>query len=70
VVNNRQDESPWRKATCSLGNSGCVELAPHGGGVAIRDSKHPDGPILLYTADEWRCFLRGAQDGEFNDLIP
>ncbi len=33
--------------------------------VAIRDSKDPDGPALVFTADEWRAFVSGARAGEF-----
>jgi hypothetical protein len=33
--------------------------------VAVRDSKHRGGPVLVFTADEWASFLRGVVDGEF-----
>ncbi|MER8072908.1 DUF397 domain-containing protein [Streptomyces sp. NPDC094034] len=39
---------------------------PSGGGRAVRDSKNPSGPALLFTADEWQAFVRGAVDGEFS----
>jgi hypothetical protein len=59
----------WRKATKS-GSAGCVEVAPLAdGGVAVRDSKDPDGPILRYTPVEWDAFLDGARKGEFDSLI-
>ena len=32
----------------------------------MRDSKHPDGPVLLFTAEEWDAFVEGAKDGEFD----
>ncbi len=32
---------------------------------ALRDSKNPDGPVLLFTAFEWECFLDGVDKGEF-----
>jgi hypothetical protein len=59
----------WRKAQSSMGNGACVELAPAEGMVAIRDSKDPAGPVLRYTAAEWRAFLDGAKRGEFDDLV-
>jgi len=59
---------PWRKAQRSVGNGACVELAPVNGMVAMRDSKDPDGPVLMYTAAEWDAFLHGAKAGEFDDL--
>jgi uncharacterized protein DUF397 len=58
----------WRKAQLSVSNGACVELAPANGMVALRDSKDPDGPVLMYTAAEWRAFLHGAKAGEFDDL--
>lgn len=34
-----------------------------GGLVALRDSKNPAGPALIFTADEWRAFTLGVRDG-------
>ncbi|MFP8908516.1 DUF397 domain-containing protein, partial [Streptomyces atacamensis] len=39
-----------------------------GGAVAMRNSKDPD-TVLRYTAAEWRAFVLGVRDGEF-DLKP
>ncbi len=58
----------WRKAQLSVADGACVELAPTNGMVAMRHSKDPDGPILMYTAAEWHAFLHGAKAGEFDDL--
>jgi hypothetical protein len=51
----------WRKSTFSSSNGGqCVEVAQNlPDVVAVRDSKDPDGPALIFTADEWRSFLEG-----------
>ncbi len=57
----------WRTAEKS-GGGDCVEVARHGNQVAVRDSKNPDGGVLLYTPREWDCFLDGARRGEFDDL--
>jgi hypothetical protein len=35
-----------------------------GGAVALRDSKNPTGPALLFTPDEWREFTRAVRHGE------
>jgi hypothetical protein len=68
TLNIGQNQLAWRKSTRS-GSAGCVELAPlPGGGVAVRDSKDPNGPILRYTAVEWDAFLDGARRGEFDTL--
>jgi hypothetical protein len=34
--------------------------------VTIRDGKNPDGPKLVFTPDEWRAFVLGVKDGEFD----
>lgn len=58
----------WRTSTRSGSNGGhCVEVALNlPGTVAVRDSKNPEGPALAFTPDEWRAFLAGARDGEFD----
>jgi hypothetical protein len=58
----------WRKGTRSGGNGGsCVEVARNLPGiVAVRDSKDREGGTLIFTPEEWRAFIRGAHDGEFD----
>ena len=59
----------WRKASAS-GSNGCVEVAPlAGGGIAVRDSKDPSGPVLSFTRHEWVSFLDGLGKGEFDHLV-
>ncbi|MEU1731888.1 DUF397 domain-containing protein [Streptosporangium sp. NPDC020145] len=58
----------WRKSSCS-GDSGgqCVEVAANlPGVVAVRDSKDPDGPKLLFAPHAWRSFVGGVKTGEFD----
>jgi len=55
----------WRKSQKSASNGGCVEVADLGRHVAVRDSKDPSGPVLVFTPHEWECFLDGARKGEF-----
>jgi Domain of unknown function (DUF397) len=57
----------WRKSRHSGGNGGsCVEVATLDDMVAVRDSKDPDGPALVFTRQEWRAFSAGMKDGEFD----
>jgi hypothetical protein len=59
----------WIKARSSTANGACVEVASAVGNIAIRDSKDPNGPILVYTPSEFRAFLEGARNGEFDNLV-
>ncbi len=36
--------------------------------ILMRDSKNPDGPVLAFTEAEWRAFIAGVKDGEFDDM--
>jgi hypothetical protein len=56
----------WVKSSYSGPQGNCVEVAHlPGGEVAMRNSRHPDGPALIFTRAEWDAFLSGASDGEF-----
>ena len=57
----------WRKSSRSGGSGQCVEVATDLDGiVAVRHSKRPDAEVIIYTEAEWRAFLGGAKDGEFD----
>ncbi|MFC4009370.1 DUF397 domain-containing protein [Nonomuraea purpurea] len=68
-------DARWIKSSLSNGQNNCVEVAvvPTGAGhvnnhriYAVRDSKDPHGPALVFTPDEWRAFVGGAKLGEFD----
>ncbi|MFG1853228.1 DUF397 domain-containing protein [Actinomadura geliboluensis] len=58
----------WLKSSYSGPNGGeCVELADVAGAVgasvvAVRDSKDPDGPVLLLTRAALRTAVQSATD--------
>jgi hypothetical protein len=54
----------WQKSRRSMSN-GCVEVAYIDDQVAVRDSKHREGPVLAFTPVEWEAFLGGISDGQF-----
>jgi len=60
---------PWRAAS-ACGSQNCVQVAAFddAGSVAVRDSKDPDGAMLVYSASEWKNFITGAKSGEFDNL--
>ncbi|MFI7337225.1 DUF397 domain-containing protein [Streptomyces sp. NPDC050085] len=60
----------WIKSRRSAAMGNCVELAVlEDGSVAVRNSRHPEGPALIYTQAEMTAFLAGAKDGEFDALV-
>jgi Domain of unknown function (DUF397) len=47
----------WRKSSYSGSNGGtCVEVGTTGPAIAVRDSKHPDGPRLAFSMATWQTF--------------
>jgi len=60
----------WQKSRRSNPSGNCVELAGlPDGGVAVRNSRDPYGPALVYTRDELAAFIAGARDGDFDHLV-
>ena len=60
----------WRKSQRSNSQGNCVELAELAdGSVAMRNSRHPQGPALVYTRAEVEAMVLGAKDGDFDYLL-
>ena len=54
-------EVRWLRSSYSTGANNCVETArpsagPGAGLLAVRDSKDPDGPALLFSPESWAGF--------------
>ncbi|MFJ5925968.1 DUF397 domain-containing protein [Kitasatospora sp. NPDC092948] len=59
----------WQKSGYSNSKGNCVEFAAlPNGDVAMRNSRFPDGPALVYTRAEIDAMLLGVKDGEFDHL--
>lgn len=65
-----QVEPRWRKSSYS-GNGGgdCVEVASNlPNAIAVRDSKNPDGAVLMIDPAEWRKFIADIKAGRHDPL--
>ncbi|BFU42737.1 DUF397 domain-containing protein [Krasilnikovia sp. MM14-A1004] len=62
----RRLDQNWRTSTRSGTEGNCVEVRLDDDAVVVRDSKDRSGPVLRFTDAEWRAFLAGARDGEFD----
>jgi hypothetical protein len=59
----------WVKSRRSNAEGNCVEVAAlTDGGIAIRNSRDPEGPALIYTRAEAVAFLSGVREGDFDHL--
>lgn len=53
----------WRSSSRGTGD---VEIAFVEGFIAMRRGSEPEGPALIFNPREWRAFVRGAREGEFD----
>jgi hypothetical protein len=60
------DRAVWRKSTRTQQSGQCVEVAAVESKVAVRDSKDPSGPTLVFTSENFARFLIGLVDGDFS----
>jgi hypothetical protein len=59
--------SPWTKSSLSHANGNCVEISNlPDGKVGLRNSRDVSGTVLQILPEEWRAFLKGIRNGEFD----
>ncbi|WFB10370.1 DUF397 domain-containing protein [Streptomyces sp. LX-29] len=62
-------DADWFKSSYSSNGQNCVEVATPSmsadGGMAVRDSKDPSGPALVFSARGWSSFVAAIKRGEF-----
>ncbi|MEW2130653.1 DUF397 domain-containing protein [Streptomyces sp. NPDC005435] len=52
----------WMKSSYSAGNGACVEVkSPTVAGLAVRDSKVTEGPVLAFPAEAWNTFVASVK---------
>jgi Domain of unknown function (DUF397) len=57
----------WRKSQRSANGGNCVEIASNLPGiVAVRDSKHHEGPKVTVSNHGWSLFIQGIKQGQFD----
>lgn len=61
-----QGYSEWYKSSFSGEQTNCLEFRRTPDGVEVRNSKRPDAGTIAYTASEWRAFVAGVKNGEFD----
>lgn len=66
VANTDLTGVEWRKSSYSGGGNDCVEVAFIGDGIAVRDSKNPQGGVLRLSRQEWDALLAAARAGELD----
>jgi hypothetical protein len=72
-VRNAQVALPdvtWRKSARSGKQGNCVELAPVSPRrVAVRNSRFPEGPALVFSVAEMTAFVADIKGGAYDDLL-
>jgi Domain of unknown function (DUF397) len=67
VTGSESAPNAWWKSSESGGDAGaCVEVTFAGESVLVRHSRNPSGPVLSFTHSEWRAFIAGTRNGEFD----
>lgn len=59
-------DAGWRKASHSVNNGACVEVASVPASVLVRNTVNPSGAAIAYAPTAWRVFLNSAKDGAFD----
>lgn len=57
----------WERTVREDGTPAALEIGYADNGlVALRMADEPEGDLLIYTPAEWKAFVEGVRDGEFD----
>ncbi|TJZ44018.1 DUF397 domain-containing protein [Streptomyces piniterrae] len=56
-------QAEWQSSSQGVGE---VQIAFVEGYIAMRNSRSPDIPAVIFTPGEWNAFVLGAREGEFD----
>ncbi|MFI1018166.1 DUF397 domain-containing protein [Streptomyces sp. NPDC020965] len=63
-------DAAWFKSSASTATGNCLEAAALPNGyVALRNSRFPAGPALVFSPEEIAAFLSGVKGDEFDRLV-
>ena len=57
----------WAKSSLSISSGVEVGSLPDGT-IGVRNSANPESLVLRFTREEWRAFLGGVMNEEFNQF--
>ena len=63
-------DAAWRKSSYSSPSGNCVEAAKLTGGVALRNSRFPDGPALVFASAAVGCVPSWREKGMLRLIGP
>jgi len=62
---SESNELAWRKSSFSQAQSECIEISESiPGTVPVRDSKDPEGPVLIFPAETFASFVAAVKSGQ------
>ena len=65
IVASDLEGADWAKSSYSNNGGNCVEVANSFPGAApVRDSKNPNGPVLVFPTSSWSSFVSAVKGGQ------
>jgi Domain of unknown function (DUF397) len=63
-------DGSWRKSQRSNSQGACVEIARiDAETIAMRNSRDPQGPALIYRRETIAALIEGLREGDFDHLV-